>query len=192
VPLLGFDERLPAAPRRVLLAGTAGSGKTTLAERIAETLGTPHIEIDALYHGPNWSPRDSFESDVTQFSSQSHWVTEWQYSQVRPLLADRADLIVWLDLPHLSVIWQVVRRTIRRRRRREELWNGNLEPPLWTILTDQEHIIRWAWATRNTTRTRIHEVLQRRPDLPIVRLRSHHQAARWLTGPLVLAEMGPT
>jgi adenylate kinase family enzyme len=191
VQLLGFDDSLPDAPRRVLVAGTTGSGKTTLAERIAATLGIQHIEIDALYHGPNWTPRASFESDVARFSSQSEWVTEWQYSQVRPLLADRADLVVWLDLPQRSVMWQLIRRTIRRRRGREELWNGNVEPPLWTILTDDEHIVRWAWATRHATHARVNELLRHHPDLPVVRLRSHHQAMQWLTGPLVAAESGP-
>ena len=191
MPLLGFDASLPDVPRRVLVAGTAGSGKTTLAQRISEALGTPHVEIDSLYHGPNWTPRDSFETDVDRFSSQSHWVTEWQYNQVRPLLADRADLMVWLDLPQRSVMWQVIRRTFRRRRRREELWNGNIEPPLRTILTDQEHIVRWAWSTRHTAHTRIQELHRQRPDLTIVRLRSHHQARQWLAGPLVGADPRP-
>jgi hypothetical protein len=57
-------------------------------------------------------------------------VTEWQYSLVRGILAERADLLIWLDLTRGVVMWQVVRRTLRRRLRREVLWNGNIEPPL--------------------------------------------------------------
>ena len=91
-------DALPLRPRRVLIAGTSGSGKTTLAERVSEVLGLPHIEIDALFHGPNWTPLETFEAEVIRFSSQPAWVTEWQYAPVRGLLADRADLLVWLDL----------------------------------------------------------------------------------------------
>jgi gluconate kinase len=43
--------------RRVLVAGTSGSGKTTLAQRVSEVLGVPHVEIDGLFHGPDWVPR---------------------------------------------------------------------------------------------------------------------------------------
>ena len=178
--LLAFTDGLPRRPRRVLVAGTSGSGKTTIAGAIAEALGLPHIEIDALYHGPNWTPRQAFETDVRTFSSQPAWVTEWQYSQVRPLLADRADLVVWLDLPRRTVMRQVIRRTLHRRLRRQRLWNGNIEPPLWTVVRDHEHVVRWAWTTHHKTETRIRALSQRRPDLPIVRLRSRDEAMHWL------------
>jgi hypothetical protein len=52
-------------------------------------MSIPHVEIDGLYHGPNWTPRQSFGPDVAQFVASPAWVTEWQYSSVRPLLARR-------------------------------------------------------------------------------------------------------
>jgi adenylate kinase family enzyme len=187
VALLAFDEPLSARPWRVLVAGTSGSGKTTIAGRVAESLGIPHIEIDALYHGPNWTPRETFEADVRSFSSQPAWATEWQYSQVRPLLAARADLVVWLDLPRRTVMRQVIRRTLHRRLLRQRLWNGNVEPPLWSVLHDDTHIVRWAWNTHHKTETRMRELSRLRPDLPIVRLRSRGEAMHWLTVTLAAA-----
>jgi adenylate kinase family enzyme len=184
MPLLDAMASLPMRPRRVLLAGTSGAGKTTLASRVAALLDLPHIEIDALFHGPGWTPRDSFESEVHQFSAGSCWVTEWQYSQVRAILAQRADLLVWLDLPRTLVMRQVIRRTVRRRLSRQVLWNGNREPPLWTILTDPEHIVRWAWTTHDKTATRVAALLQQRPDLVVVRLTGRSDIERWLAGPL--------
>ncbi len=190
MPLLGFADPLDGRPSRVLVAGTSGSGKTTIAAEVAALLGIPHVEIDALYHGRDWRPRPSFESDVRRFSAQPAWVTEWQYAQVRRLLAERADLVVWLDLPRRTVMRQVIRRTVRRRLRRESLWNGNVEPPLWTILYDDEHIVRWAWTTHRKTASRVQELAARCPDLPVVRLRSHREARIWLAGPLAAATEG--
>ncbi|BDB58718.1 MAG: hypothetical protein ACI38R_12335, partial [Rhodococcus sp. (in: high G+C Gram-positive bacteria)] len=92
--LLDSSVPLPVRPRRVLVAGTSGSGKTTLAARIGEILDLPHVEIDGLHHGPNWTPRPSFREDVEEFTAQPRWVTEWQYTAVRPLLVERADLPV--------------------------------------------------------------------------------------------------
>ncbi len=146
---LTANDALRFRPQRVIVAGTSGSGKTHLAGRIGAALDIPHIEIDALHHGPGWAKRAAFEADVAQFAQLPQWVTEWQYATVRPLLAARADLLVWLDLSRPRVMWQVTRRTLRRSLRRETLWNGNIEPPLWTIFRDRDHIIRWAWRTHD-------------------------------------------
>lgn len=173
-------DALANPPSRVLVAGTSGAGKTTLAAAIGTSLNLAHVEIDALFHGPNWTPRPQFTAEVDAFSRQDRWVTEWQYQAVRPLLAERADLMVWLDLPRWQVMRQVTIRTVRRRLRRQEIWNGNQEPALRKVLTDRDHIVRWAWRTHTETRPRVLALNEALPALPIVRLRSHTEAKRWL------------
>jgi len=185
--LLTATDRLPGTPHRVLVAGTSGSGKTTLGRQIGSVLGIPHVEIDALYHGPGWTPRPSFTADVAELIARPAWVTEWQYHQVRPLLAQAADLMVWLDLSRPRVMFQVTRRTMIRRLRRQLLWNGNQEPPLRMLFTERDHIMRWAWRTHPDTAARIFAVLNDRPDLPVVRLTSHAVARAWMAGPLTAA-----
>jgi adenylate kinase family enzyme len=166
------------------VAGTSGAGKTTVARRVAAMLNIPHIEIDALFHGPGWTVRDTFESEVHSFSADSCWVTEWQYSRVRAILAQRADLLIWLDFSRALVMRQVIRRTVRRRLSRQVLWNGNVEPPLWTILRDRDHIVRWSWSTHHKTATRMATLLVEHPDLVVVHLASRSDVERWFAGPL--------
>lgn len=182
--LLGADDSLPYQPRRVIVAGTSGAGKTTLAARIGEVLDIPHVEIDALFHGPCWTPLPTFQAEVERFTAMPAWVTEWQYSQVRSLLAQRANLLVWLDLSRTVVMQQVVRRTLRRRLRRQVLWHGNVEHPLWTVLTDPEHIVRWAWTTHHQSAFRVSALREQRPGLVVVRLGSRLATERWVEGPL--------
>jgi hypothetical protein len=81
----------------------------------------------------------------------------------------------------------VIRRTVRRSRLREELWNGNVEPPLRTILSDRDHIVRWSIRTRHHSRGRVADLARDRPDLTIVRLRSRAEIEHWLEGPLARA-----
>lgn len=185
--MLTAADGLPGRPRRVVVAGTSGSGKTTLAGLIATRLGVPHVEIDGLFHGPGWTERESFLADVGEFTGWPGWCTEWQYSSARELLASRADLLVWLDPPIATVMRQVVARTVRRRLRRQELWNGNIEPPFRTIFTDREYIVRWAWDTRHKAGALIAALPERHPALPVVRLGGHRDARRWLDGPLTAA-----
>lgn len=113
------------------------------------------------------------------------WTTEWQYDAARPLLADSADTLVWLDLPFMrATLPRLVWRTIRRRWSREELWNGNIAAPLWTVLTDREHIVRWAVRSRRNYETAVPRLIHDYPHLNVVRLRSQHEAEEWLSGPL--------
>jgi adenylate kinase family enzyme len=166
--------------QRVIVAGTSGVGKTTTAGRISRALDLPYTEIDGLFWGPEWQHRATFEQEVDAFTSQPRWVIEWQYTAVRPLLAARADTLVWLRLPKTTVMRRLTRRTLTRRLRRQELWNGNTEPPLRTIFTDPDHIIRWGWRTFPTTDPRVRQALTDNPHLQLVELRSQRAIDAWL------------
>lgn len=190
--MIGSDDPLPSRPQRVLVAGVSGVGKTTLAGRVSRILDVPYTEIDALFHGENWTPRDAFMSDVDAFTRRDAWVTEWQYSVARPLLAERADLLIWLDLPFMRVtLPRVIRRTIRRRARREPLWNGNTEGPLLTFFSDPEHIVRWAWSTRHKYIESVPRLEADHENLIVVRLRTQREVERWVADRLApLASSG--
>lgn len=179
--MLGAGDPLPHRPRRVVVAGATGSGKTTLARRIGSILELPVTELDALHHGPSWTPRPEFLADIETYSSTDAWVSEWQYPEARELLAARADTMIWLDVPTRVALTRVVRRTVTRRLRDEELWHGNKEAPLHTVFTDREHILRWAWRTRHLLRELVPDVEATHPHLVVVRLRDRSDVDRFVT-----------
>ncbi|WP_243057782.1 AAA family ATPase [Nocardioides sp. SR21] len=178
--MLSATDPLPVQPSRVAVAGVSGSGKSTLARRIGALLDLPYTETDSLFHGPGWTRMPTFEAEVQRLADSDRWVCEWQYDDARPVLLARADLMVWVDPPFPVTLTRVVRRTVRRRVRREELWNGNREGPLRAFFTDPEHVVRWSISTRNVYDERMPVVVAERPDLPIVRLRSSREVETWL------------
>lgn len=178
--MLSATDPLPARPSRIAIAGVSGSGKSTLARRLSALLDLSHTEMDALFHGPGWTKMPTFEADVQRLVASDRWVCEWQYDYARPLILERADLMVWVDPPFPITLGRVVRRTVRRRVRREVLWNGNREGPLHAFFTDPEHIVRWSIGTRNIYDERMPVVAATRPDLPIVRLRSAREIETWV------------
>ncbi len=53
---------------RIAVVGTTGASKTMLARRIADRLGLPHVELDAIYWEPDWThaPDDVFRQRVAE------------------------------------------------------------------------------------------------------------------------------
>jgi adenylate kinase family enzyme len=65
--------------RRISVAGASGSGKTTTSLAIAERLGLPHVELDALFHGPDWTtpPQEEFQRRVMEtLDALGSWVAD--------------------------------------------------------------------------------------------------------------------
>jgi adenylate kinase family enzyme len=133
------------------VVGCSGAGKTTLARSLAESLGCPHVELDAIFHQPGWTELDNetFRSEVGKAVAGPMWVVDGNYSVVQDIVWNRADTVVWVDLPYLLVMGRVILRTLRRIILRTELWNGNREPFTNLLSLDpQKSIIAWT-ATRH-------------------------------------------
>lgn len=171
-----------AIVRRVSVVGTSGSGKSTLARELADILGVPHLELDAVHHQPGWAPRptDEFRRIVAARVAADGWVIDGNYGRVRDLVWARADTVVWLDLPKRTVMRQVVWRTLRRVALRRELWNGNRER--WgNFLTwdPEQSVISWAWHKHAPDRAK-YAAAAADAHLRFVRLASRRDIARFL------------
>lgn len=182
--MLSADDPLPFRPARVLVAGVTGSGKTTLSRRLAALWDLRHVEIDGLFHGPDWTPRAEFLDDVRAFAAEERWVTEWQYTSkgTDEILTPRAQLALWLDYPYRVVRSRLLRRTLSRSILRTRMWNGNVEKPIWRMLgsTPEESILAWQTATLHKWSERFPAVQERFPHLTIVRLTHPRETERWL------------
>jgi adenylate kinase family enzyme len=165
--------------KRVSVVGNAGAGKTWLGRRIAHVLGVPFVELDAIHHLAGWEPIDpgEFLARITAMAATDAWVID---GDGRPVVLNgpvwqRADTVVWLDLPRPTVMVQVTLCTLRRTVRREELWNGNRERirNLWTR-DPHKSTVRWAWTQHAKYQRRLSSAMAAPAfdHLPFVRLRS--------------------
>jgi energy-coupling factor transporter ATP-binding protein EcfA2 len=97
---------------RILILGGTGSGKTTLARELAAALQVPHVELDSLYFGPEFStaPLPLLRERTSAAIAGDRWVTDGNKSAVRDLVWPRADTIVWLDYPLGLRLWRLAKR----------------------------------------------------------------------------------
>lgn len=130
--------------RRVIIIGSSGAGKTTLAKQISAKLDIPHIELDSLYHQANWQPASDkeFLASAKAATKRDSWVLCGNYySRIGQEIWPQADTIIWCNYSFGRVFWQLSRRTLTRGVRRAELWNGNRER--LSALFTKDSIILW-------------------------------------------------
>lgn len=114
--------------RRVSVVGSTGTGKTTFGRALAEILGVPFVELDAINWGPNWTmiPAETFQGRAREIVAADAWVVDGNYGGrgVRDIVWRAADTIVWLDYPLRVIYPRLFRRTVARLADRREIWPG--------------------------------------------------------------------
>ena len=157
---------------RLVVIGPSGSGKTRLCARLAELLPARHVEIDALWHGPNWEScgPEELRRRVSAATEGDDWISDGTYHTIiGDLVLERAETVAWLDLPVALVMWRLVRRSWIRKRDDVVLWHGNREER-WL------NQIRWliwpAFKRAFENRRRLPAHLAQYPQLQVHRLRS--------------------
>lgn len=162
--------------RRLVVVGTSGSGKTTFSRALSGKLGIPHVELDALYWGPNWTGRSKaeFQAAVLHRLKPPAWIVDGNYSKVSDLVWERATTIIWLDYPFRVVFGRALSRTFRRLITREELYSGNRETwrnvlhpegiPIWVLRTYRRRRREYPARFRETRYSHLHVVVLRSPS----------------------------
>ncbi len=174
----------PALCHRILVVGTSGCGKTTLAEQLAGKLGLAHIELDALHWEPGWRPATPavFRQRANTALSCERWVVDGNYSEVRDIILSRADTLVWLDYSLPLIMWRLTWRTFQRVGTGKVLWNSNRERPLRDHFFSRKSIFLWALQTHPLRRQEYTALLAnpKHDHLQVVRLGSPRDTRLWL------------
>lgn len=96
---------------RISIIGHSGSGKSTLAKKISEKLNIPHFQIDRFWFEAGGGKikssdlkktekvRAYIKEKVESFAEQDSWVSDGWYSRVQPIISQRADHIIFLQIP---------------------------------------------------------------------------------------------
>jgi adenylate kinase family enzyme len=97
---------------RIAVIGAGGAGKSHLARTLGQRLDLPVIHLDAHYWGPGWRPLPAADWAARQreLVSGDRWVADGTYASTLAVRLERADTIVFLDLPPLLCAWRVLWR----------------------------------------------------------------------------------
>jgi len=136
----------------VHVTGNTSAGKSTLGMQLADALGVPFVELDALNWLPGWvglnaTNPEEFERRIAEATEGDGWVVAGSYMTFSErVFWDRLETVIWLDLPLPLVLRRVLTRSWRRWRSRELLWGTNYES-FWgqlAVWRKEDSLIWWA------------------------------------------------
>ncbi len=113
---------------RFSIIGHAGSGKSTLARQISEQFSIPHLHIDSFWfegrghrlqkddEAGKARVRELIRAKVAAAIEGEDWVSDGFYPRVQPLIAERAERIIFLDIPLWRRLFNQLKRMAAGRR----------------------------------------------------------------------------
>jgi hypothetical protein len=111
--------------RKIVVFGLPGTGKTTLALRLASLIDVPCYDLDhVLFTVGGALPLEEFRARTAALTATGGWVVEGNYSKLADVTWHRADAVIWLDYPLPLIVSRVTRRNLRRLTGREPAPDG--------------------------------------------------------------------
>jgi adenylate kinase family enzyme len=156
--------------RRVVILGPVGAGKSTLAAQIAERTELPIVHLDLLFWRSGWTPapREEALRAVGEAVQGDRWILDGNFLAERDngwdARFDRADTVIFLDLPRRTCLWRVVKRVVRER--------GHSRPDLPPGCSEGLGLseLRWIWSYPSEDLPRVLAILDRLDE----RVAVHH------------------
>lgn len=100
--------------KKIAIIGCPGSGKTTLAFKLAKQLHLPLYHLDDYQWLPGWQKveRNEFVKAHDTLCDLPAWIIEGSGNKLLPYRIQKADVVIFLDVPRATCIWRVVKRSL--------------------------------------------------------------------------------
>ncbi|MEH1976627.1 MAG: DNA topology modulation protein [Nostoc sp.] len=98
--------------KKILIIGSGGAGKSTLARELGNILGLEVIHLDAWYWNPGWieTPKTAWQSIIQDLTLRESWIMDGNYGGTLDLRLSVADTVIFLDFPRILCLWRAIKR----------------------------------------------------------------------------------
>lgn len=151
--------------KRILIIGSAGSGKTYLSNILSEKLDIEVTHLDKIYWLPNWEKQPvTFCEDLTrELVVPDEWIFDGNYIQTLDIRLEKADLVIFLKVNRFKCIASLFKRKRLTRRKlinRDDLAEGCVDKLDCSFL-------KWAFTFNNDYAPKLLEVINKYPGVEL-------------------------
>jgi Adenylate kinase and related kinases len=123
--------------KRIMIIGSAGSGKTTLSDKLSKILDIEVIHLDRLYWKPNWTitPEEEWKMVMEEACNKDSWIIDGNYRKTIEMRLSKADTVIFIDKNRWSCLHGVLKRIRKNKgRQRSDMGEGCIEKYDWSFL----------------------------------------------------------
>ena len=101
--------------KKIIIIGSCGAGKSTLAKQLHQATGVPLIHLDTQYWSAGWvePTKAAWEQKVKTLVAQPGWIMDGNFGGTMPIRMARADTIIYLDRSRWLCLFRVLRRVAK-------------------------------------------------------------------------------
>ena len=142
--------------KKIILIGSGGAGKSTLARQLGAALQIEVIHLDALFWNPNWTPvqREKQVEIQKELVNKEEWIIDGNYGGTIDIRLQAADTIIFLDIPRTICVYRAFKRMIQYR--------NKTRPDMGKDCNERLDInfLKWIWRYPKTKRPDIVKKLE--------------------------------
>ncbi len=160
--------------KRISIIGGAGSGKTTLANKLGAELNLPVCHIDGIQHLENWKMRDPEERDkiILEKINEDKWIMDGTYRMTLNERVKRADLTIFLDYSSIAKLKGIIIRFLKNPNKEKPEIPGCKEKIDWDF-------IKWTLDWNKNKREFVMDVLNQNKDKNILIFKNRRKLNKW-------------
>ncbi len=162
--------------KRIIIIGSAGSGKSYLAKKIAEATGYPLIHLDNEFWKPGWieTPRDEWIEKQKKLIDCEKWIIEGNYDSTLEMRFKACDAVIFLDINRFVCIYGAIKRHGRKRSDLPDYCAEKYNKDFFDFL-------KWIWNFPKRSRNKIFELHEQYSDKPFFVIKRRQEGKKFYT-----------
>jgi adenylate kinase family enzyme len=163
--------------QRIVIIGSGGAGKSTLARQLGEKLRLPVVHLDQLFWKPGWveTTQEEFDEKLARELAKPAWIMDGNFNRTIPHRLERCDTVIYLDFHRVTCLLGVLKRILTS--------YGKTRPDMAEGCPERLDLdfLKWVWNfNRDGKRERYYRLLNEAKDVQTIVLKNRRMVKRFL------------